>query len=172
MSFRKLDKSFDWNDVYYDYTKLSNKQIACIFFYQIIGYQPNADGTKCTTYKIGFGIGKSRKQIFKNFIGHNNHFGHFMYLNSTGHCGLEGLLWAKNKILEFEKWIIANSTDHIQIFVGADDERRLRVYKRGLLKSGYEVHFNGYQLVKYLENPNAKRDPGVADIYKIAHATI
>lgn len=63
---------------------------------------------------------------------------------TTGKCGLEALLWAKNAILEFEKWIPGEWPwlESIRIDVGWADSRRKRVYMYGLRRHGYTFEHN------------------------------
>jgi len=56
----------------------------------------------------------------------------------TGKCGLEGLLWAKNKIVEFESFIKDEYPNiKIKIHVHWSDSKRRKVYERSLSKMGY-----------------------------------
>ena len=56
-------------------------------------------------------------------------------LDSTGRCGLEGLMWAKNQILKFVEEHAKE--DFQKIVVGGEDERRLSAY-RFLKRYGFE----------------------------------
>jgi len=63
-------------------------------------------------------------------------------LKQTGKCGLEGLIWAKNKIIEFEEYIKTIDKDKRKIIlVGWDDNRRRNVYHKGLKNIGYKYGF-------------------------------
>jgi hypothetical protein len=76
------------------------------------------------------------------------------FLKSTG-GGLTYLLWAKNKIIEFEKYILDIRGNHalkLTMSIEWDDNRRQRVYVYGLKKLGYRIGvvFNKKCLIKNL----------------------
>lgn len=62
-------------------------------------------------------------------------------LTTTGKDGLKGLLWAKDKIEEFEKFI---KEEHrsipVIIYCKWDCNRRRNVYERGLRRLGYKYN--------------------------------
>lgn len=62
------------------------------------------------------------------------------YLKSTGKCGLKGLLFAKEAIIFFEKYVIEKQyyTKHCFILCFWDDNRRRDIYYRSLKKIGYD----------------------------------
>lgn len=61
------------------------------------------------------------------------------YNKQTGDkLGIKGLLWAKDKLLEFEKYIIKKDSNKIIITVWWEDNRRKKVYMRGLKNVGYK----------------------------------
>lgn len=65
-------------------------------------------------------------------------------LKSMGKDGIKGLLWAKNKIQEFEKFIKEKHGDNMSvIFCHWDDNRRRNAYHYGLSKIGYKYGFIG-----------------------------
>ena len=78
-------------------------------------------------------------------------------LHCTGKDGLLGLLWAKNKIEEFEEFIkkqksiIEHSAKPIVIYCWWDDNRRRNVYARGLRSLGYKYGIVFGQKVLYKE---------------------
>lgn len=73
--------------------KLSNGQIASLYMTQYKA-SPFEDG-EYDCWSVSFRIGESRKA-------NNNWAFHLSYrAESTGRCGLEGLLWARQQILKF-----------------------------------------------------------------------
>lgn len=60
-------------------------------------------------------------------------------LHITGKDGLMGLLWAKEKIKEFESYVqsYTYAKERIVIYCGWDDNRRRNIYYRGLKSLGY-----------------------------------
>ncbi|PKM61649.1 MAG: hypothetical protein CVU99_02500 [Firmicutes bacterium HGW-Firmicutes-4] len=62
-------------------------------------------------------------------------------LEQTGKDGLKGLLWARNKVLEFEKFIREDARynkSKIIMICRWDDSRRRDAYFYGLSKYGYK----------------------------------
>lgn len=109
-----------------------------------LGYHKYGTLTNGQTIYIGF-----RDSSYNNFIGYfvvaaiankKKHIKSWLNeemnpinLKCTGKCGLEGLLWTKNVIKEFEVFIkemYPNEVVKIEIFWA--DQRRFRIYKRGL----------------------------------------
>jgi hypothetical protein len=74
------------------------------------------------------------------------------YLKSTGKDGLKGLIWAKNKIKEFEIFIKEEHNKSTIIYCGWDNNRRRKVYEYGLKDLGYKfgMIFNKKALYKNL----------------------
>lgn len=111
--------------------QLSNGQIIQIEFEETI-YK------KKITYNVVLTINNKKKQIFQT----SEHV-------TTGRCGLEGLLWAKKAILDFEKYIleeIKNDKIKIYIMVMWTDNRRRNTYIRGLKNDGYTISkIDGYK---------------------------
>ena len=107
--------------------QLSNGQIIQIEFQETI-YK------KKITYNVVLTINNKKKQILQT----SEHV-------TTGRCGLEGLLWAKKAILDFEKYIleeIKNDKIKIYIMVMWADNRRRNTYIRGLKNDGYTISKN------------------------------
>jgi hypothetical protein len=75
------------------------------------------------------------------------------YLKSMGKDGLKGLIWAKQKIKEFESFI-KEKHDNIPtiIYCRWDDNRRRNVYAYGLKDLGYKfgMIFNKKALFKII----------------------
>lgn len=120
-------------DTYRSTHILSNGQICEIrFFYW---EYKNFD-----EFSIGFAVANKKKQLSKFFSEDSD--ARCIDLQSTGTCGIEALLWARQQIEEFEELIAIwyeedGNTRPIRITVHADDNRRFRVYRRGLQKLGY-----------------------------------
>jgi len=72
-------------------------------------------------------------------------------LEQTGKDGLKGLLWAKNKVIEFEKFIVQEAkyiNVPVILFCGWDDNRRRNAYYRGLSGCGFKYgKVYGYKVI-------------------------
>ncbi|UVX98790.1 MAG: hypothetical protein [Bacteriophage sp.] len=72
---------------------------------------------------------------------------------TTGNCGLEGLIWAKNGLLEFEKFI---KKDYLKqrIVISWTDNKRKKVYIHYLKRYGYrlKIHYGREFLIKDIAN--------------------
>jgi hypothetical protein len=103
-----------------------NGQFLQIKFYEEIYYDK-------ILYFVCFEIRNKRYQIGKS------------WLKTTGKIGLSGLLWAKEKIKEFENFIINKKIEKekisMYILVGWEDNRRRKVYERGLKNLGYKIDY-------------------------------
>jgi len=67
---------------------------------------------------------------------------HEVMLKQTGKCGITGLLWAKEQMIKFGELISEKHPGQTKkIIVNWDDNRRRRVYEKGLLGLGYEFEF-------------------------------
>lgn len=112
---------------YTETAKLDNGYIAVIEFYGDI-YSDSID------YTVALAIGKKKKDLHNWINGNKN--------NITGKetgKDLLGLIWAKNKILEFEKYLMENKKKTIKqnIVICWEDKKRKRAYKR-MAKYGYK----------------------------------
>ena len=87
---------------------------------------------KITEWNVAFAINNKRKHI-KSWIKDEESMD-----CSTGKCGVEGLIWAKNGLLEFEKFIKKEDLKQ-RIVVRWTDSKRKRVYKHYLEKEGYKL---------------------------------
>ncbi len=76
-------------------TKLSNGQTAMIIFKVV------SNTSKKLEYSIIFAIANKKKYIIKWL----NEESDVLDSNKTGHCGVEGLIWAKKQMLYFEDFI-------------------------------------------------------------------
>lgn len=93
-------------------------------------------------YPIVFAIADKKKQLKAYLDGTNG--GEKICLHCTGKS-LEGLIWAKNQILNFKPQKAG------KIFITGEDKRRYQVYKRVLLKYGFKeehLDFCGMALTK------------------------
>jgi len=85
-------------------------------------------------YTVGYGVGKSRKQVLDWYEGEN----FFLSDKVNGkESSIEGLFWAKKEILNF-----VSHRKHAFIEITGSDKRRYNAYKRALLGKGFE---QGYQ---------------------------
>lgn len=112
---------------YYDHTLLSNKQTAGIAFYQ-------HDTDKAISWYVTFAIADKRKRVL-DYLSERG-CGK-IELKQTGRCGVEGLVWAKSKILEFANFISTNNNKKNKIIVQGSDNRRFRIYERYLSRNGF-----------------------------------
>lgn len=88
------------------------------------------ESNKYTYYGIYLEIFDKKKSIYNNDS----------CCKSTGKDGIKGLLWAKQKIIEFEEYILGNNRYNHKIIIYClwSDNRRRDVYERGLTKMGYK----------------------------------
>lgn len=136
----KYDKA---NEMYWTSTTINNK--SCIIaFCKYKGDNLN----ETNVYSVGFGIGSNRKQVLNWLFGRNN----FIDMKITGDGSLKPLIWAKNMLFEFEKFIVNNNKNEvIKIVVSGADERRYKVYKSYLIKHGYKSNIGDNELTKILK---------------------
>ena len=114
---------------YYGSEKLSNNQTISIFF--LHEYKLGK-----IDYAVVLAISNKKKHINEWLTGKRD----VLSDQETGKCGIEGLLWAKRKLIEFEEHISWRS-EQITINIDWTDNRRKRVYERGLLTLGYTSGF-------------------------------
>lgn len=113
--------------IYTDRQRLKNGQTAWIFFQK--------EDYHITEYWVAFAVSDKRKYIKNWLLGNRNPIDNEI----TGKCGIEGLIWAKNKLLEFEQEI---NVKPFKIMVRGADSRRTQFYKKALLKFGYKWDYN------------------------------
>ena len=125
------------NNCYYKNHTLSNKQVCRILFGEYTWYTENK-----IEFYVAFAVADKKKDLNNWFNGDKpSRIDHKI----SGTCGLEALLFAKNSIRDFEEWLkiyyeIYLKKDYVvRICVDADDNRRMRVYKRGLRDLGYKT---------------------------------
>jgi hypothetical protein len=85
-------------------------------------------------YSVAFGIGSNRKQVLNWMFNEN----HFIDNKITGSGNIKYLIFAKNMLIEFEKFIKSKKpSEKIIIKVEGADKRRFNVYRKVLVKYGY-----------------------------------
>lgn len=120
------------NDMLWQRHKLSNGQFC------MIGFERNInDCGDVEDYNVVFAVADKKKQL-KGFFECSKD--NTITLESTGKCGIEALIWAKDKILEFEEEMKGYEGDNItiSIMVAGEDNHRFRLYERGLKRYGYK----------------------------------
>lgn len=109
---------------YFKTHKLQNNQTVFICFSRF-------EFSKCNEYTIFLAIANKKKHIRQFVLGEKD----ILSDKETGRCGLEGLLWAKKQIIEFEKSDYCKDGDVISITW--TDNRRRNIYEHGLRKIGF-----------------------------------
>jgi hypothetical protein len=111
---------------------LSNGQIASMYF-TVTRNVRFADGYDYDCWSVGLRIGSKRRENndwYNDDKVYSNH-------TTTGTCGLEGLLWAKDVLSAF--------TDKYEqgvcqmLIIKGDDNRRHRAYRRLMKEDGYTL---------------------------------
>ena len=116
---------------YFKTTKLSNNQTISIFFLK-------EELKRGLEYHVVLAISNKKKYIKQWIFGERD----ILSDRQTGKCGLEGLLWAKKQIIEFEKFLLEDKySKDITICVNWLDNRRRKVYEYGLNKLGYSINY-------------------------------
>ena len=87
----------------------------------------------------------------------------------TGKSGLEGLIWAKGKIKEFEQKIIDRKRPTV-IEIGWLDKKRKEIYRKVFEKMGYEygIRDKEFTLYKKINQPVSKKDRKRAKKQKVS----
>ena len=123
-------------------TKFTNGQTGVLF----LGRE---NLNKTIEWDVRFAISNKRKRI-KAWIEEREDLD-----DTTGTCGLEGIIWAKNGILEFERFIKEyylkrDKCKKHRITISWTDNKRKKVYTRYLKRYGYElkIHYGAEFLVK------------------------
>lgn len=123
---------------YYTKTKFSNGQTGILF----LGKETMS---KTWEWNVSFAINNKKKRIWEWLKGQKS-----MDI-TTGTCGLEGLIWAKNGLIAFEKFIKEeNPYQKQRIVVAWSDPKRKKVYIHYLKKLGYKftIHYEREFLIK------------------------
>lgn len=136
-------------NIFYGYTtrtKFSNRQTGILFLNK-------EDLNKTIEWNVSFAIANKRKHIQAWLQGDH------AIDDTTGTCGLEGLIWAKNGLLEFEEFIknhYLKSPDHKnhRITILWTNSKRKRVYVNYLKRYGYvlKIHYGKEFLIKDIFN--------------------
>ena len=130
----------DNSDYKYETIKLLNGSTALICF-QKTEYRNSIE------YNVVFGVSNKRKYLYQWI---NGEIELSDWHQKTG-FSLEGLLWAKRKIIEFSEQVkLTNPSLPSYIIVRWWDNRRRNVYERGLEKLGFKMIFDkdGKRLMK------------------------
>jgi hypothetical protein len=126
--FKRLKSDDDtYSYGYYKIHQLSNNQVIGIFFIK-------NKLSRNIEYHIALSISNKKKHLFQYIKEEKD----VLSGKETGKCGLEGLLWAKKQIIEFENSICKPGNI---ICVRWSDNRRRKVYEYGLKKIGYKIGF-------------------------------
>lgn len=136
-------------DSYYEYHKLENGQTA-LFALSQYRYDKHRD-----LYVI-FGISDKKKYLRQWFKESGS--GDFD-TKVTGKCGVEGLLWAYNKIEESIEYFQKDFLWYYNIIVCASDRRRFIVYEHFLKRLGFKkqnIQGVGMALIKKVEKTSTK----------------
>ena len=141
------DISFSWDkesEGYYLRHRLSNGQFCQIGFYRWYN-------CRSTEYHVAFAVADKKKNLNGCF---NQTKDDNLTLRMTGRCGVEALFWARDMLIEFEKYISSRETDDVKIVIEGEDPRRFRLYERALLKYGYSKvkALDGWQMIKFIRH--------------------
>lgn len=113
---------------YFKKHKLSNNQTISIFFIK-------EELKRGTDYFVVLAIANKKRDIKQWILGQRD----VLSDKETGKCGVEGLLWAKKQIIDFEGFI--KYQKNVTICVSWLDNRRRNVYEYGLKKIGYNINY-------------------------------
>ena len=121
------------------YSFVAKKKMPSGMTAQITFYGEHSDNQRIADFSIWLTVYKKRNQISGNV------------LKETGRDGLLNLIFAKQAIVEFENFILrewGHYHEKIFIWAGWDDNRRRRVYHRGLKDIGYDFsEFRGQKVL-------------------------
>lgn len=128
---------------YYSRHKLSNGQYCMIGLFQF-----RMKRSLC--YYVAFAVADKKKNLNGWFNGDSNNN---IELKMTGRCGIEALLWCRDKLLEFEDFVPLIKHEDTKIVVVGSDSRRFRMYEKALARYGYKKVFmeGEWSMVKVLE---------------------
>lgn len=120
------------NDMFWQRHKLSNGQYCMIGFERITNRCGDVE-----EYNVIFAVADKKKQLRGYFESSSDNT---ITLKSTGKCGLEALIWAKEKILEFEEELRGYKGQNVtmSIIVTGENQHRFRMYERALSRLGYK----------------------------------
>ena len=111
------------------HSTLSNGQVASIYF-RLDRNVRFSDGYYYDCWNVGFVVGDHKSLNNRWWSGRNKKYEG----SSTGRCGLEALMWAKEQIFAFMSQ--RRSDVYQYMVIGHDDKRRGSAYRR-LIKDGF-----------------------------------
>lgn len=127
--FEKLKFDGGWQTYgYYKTHRLKNNQTIGIYFFK-------HEFSKYDEHVILLAIANKKKHLRQLILGEKD----ILTDHETGKCGLEGLIWGKQQIIEFEKSNHCKDGDYITIYW--TDNRRRDVYEHGLKKLGFVMGY-------------------------------
>lgn len=140
-----LKRNYDYQEAWYDTKKFDNGY----FGYFEIG---NPERLPPNWYSVALSIGKKKKKV----MGFMTEGVHSNFGETNVGSGLEPLIWAKQRIIEFiemKKLCICQLP--IYIYVEGADSRRYRVYKWALTKIGFKegIYAGRQGLVYKIDKP-------------------
>lgn len=137
---------FTWDkesEGYYARHRLSNGQFCMIAFYR--WYY-----SRSVEYYVAFVVADKKKNLNGWFNGTKEDN---ITLKMTGRCGIEALLWCRDKLLEFEREVHRENSRDTKICVGGADAKRFRMYEKALSRYGYQkdkTTWGEWLMVKFL----------------------
>lgn len=139
---------FDWkldikNKVYFCRHKLSNNQFCqmWIFYEEIKNH---------TNYYVAFAVASKKRDLIRWIEESKNNIS----LKSTGKCGAEALIWGRNAIVDFEKFVKEEPhKGYAKIYISGEDKKRQQMYERYFVRLGYkrEIYYGSYYMVKVIQ---------------------
>lgn len=138
---------FTWNkesEGWFARHKLSNGQFCMIAFYR--WYY-----SRSVEYYVAFAVANKKKNLNGWFNGTKEDN---ITLKMMGRCGIEALLWCRDKLLEFEREVRIEDSMDTKICVGGADSKRFRMYERALSRYGYrkvKTNWGEWLMVKFLQ---------------------
>ena len=125
---------------FYWASKKFDKKTCIIMFYKYDKGDYEIENGISRKFSVGFAIGSNRKQVMNWEIKGNQ----FLNDKITGTGEVKFLIWGKNMLLEFEKFICdKHKNELISISIKGADERRFLTYKHALKKYNYNELFPG-----------------------------
>lgn len=140
-----LSDVFKWDresNGWYARHKLSNGQYCMIGLYR---FHMN----RATCYSVAFAVADKKKNLSGWFESNKNNT---IEQKMTGRCGIEALLWCRDRLLDFERFVSIEKNMDTKIIVQGSDSKRFRLYEKVLSKYGYKkVFIDAWSMVKTLE---------------------
>lgn len=126
-----MPPSEKYTGYYYERKRLENGQVCELRIYEDIR-------KKSIIYYVAFAIANKKKDLTAYLDSKRG--SEKLCLHSTGKT-LEGLMWAKNQILNFKP------SKHGKITIAGEDKRRYHTYKTALAKYGFKEENTQYGFV-------------------------